>query len=221
MRVMYPNNPVPPPYQQPPQQQSPLPVDYLNQIAPQQTQKKMLNSMPKKIIFFLGIAIVLVLLLVIIVNVFTGGQKQANETLAARLTSTETIAKNSQKELKSSQLRSLNASLQAFFTNTNREAVDPLKKIDVNVAKLSKETTQKEAAYTAAINKRLEDARFNAVFDRTYAREMAYELANLQVMMTNAYNRTSSTSLKTFLDTTYKNLTPLQDGFAAFSDSIE
>jgi hypothetical protein len=218
---MYPNNPVPPPYQQPPQQQAPLPVDYLNQIAPQQQQRKMLNSMPKKILFFLGIAVFLVIILVIIINVFTGGQKRSVEELAARLTSTAAIAKNSQKELKSSQLRSLNAGLQTYFTNTTRESSTPFQAVGVNTAKLSSSINESETKITAATNKRLEDARFNAVFDRTYAREMAYQLGTLQVLFTQAYNGTNSASLKTYLDKSYKDLAPIQEGFADFSDSIE
>ena len=221
MKVMYPNNPVPPPYQQPPQQQTPLPVDYLNQIAPQQQQRKLLNSMPKKIIFFLGIAVVLVIILVIIVNAFAGGQKRNVEEIAARLTSTATIAKDSQKELKSSQLRSLNAGLQTYFTNTTRESTAPFQAAGVNAAKLSGGVNENEKKIIDATNKRLEDARFNAVFDRTYAREMAYQLATLQLMHTEAYNGSNSTSLKNFLDKSYRDLTPIQEGFDEFSDSIE
>jgi hypothetical protein len=219
---MYPNQPVPPPYQ-PPQQQPPtqpvLPVDYLNQIAPQVQQKKVLDSMPKKILFFLAIAVILVLILVIVVNAFTGSQRQAAEELAARLTSTEAIAKDAQSNLKSTQMRTLNTDLRTFFTNTNRDIADPFESVGVNTTRLSGSVTQNETQLSTEMTNRLEDARLNAIYDQTYAREMAYQLATLLAMMEEVYDTTGSTSLKEYLGDAYENLTPIQEGFASYNQA--
>ena len=72
---------------------------------------------------------------------------------------------------------------------------------------------------TAATEERLEDARLNAVFDRTYAREMEYQLATLLALMERVYSSTSSSSLKEYLEESYDNLEPLHEQFAAFDEA--
>jgi len=216
---MYPNQPpqtpfpqAPPPQQQPEQQ---VPVDYLNQIAPQAPKKSMFSFGIKQVVIGAVGLVVLMLILVGIVNTFAGGKKEALEQLSARLTSTETVAVDAQKNLKSSKLRSLNSNLKLYMTNTNRDIVTPLKSSDINVAKLSPKVVEAES--TTALSGRLEDARLNAVFDRTYAREMAYQLGTLLTLMQEIYNSTGNTELKTFLKSAYDNLKPTQESFTNFT----
>jgi len=208
---MYPNQP---PYGTPPPQQ-PLPTDYLNQIAPDSPKKPFFSFGLKQVIIGAVALIVLMLILVGIVNALTGGQKSSLQRLPARLAATEVIATDAQKNLKSSKLRSLNSNLKLYMTNTNRDIATPLLGAGVNTAKLSDSIIALES--TTELSARLEDARLNGVFDRTYAREMTYQLGTLMTLMTEIYNSTRNTELKTFLKTSYDSLKPTQESFANFS----
>jgi len=204
---MYPDQP-----QQSPQQ---TPYDYLNQIAPQAPKKSLLHLGLRQVII-LGVALVLVVIILsVIINAAVASKGTSLEHLSVRLTNTATIADNSQANLKSSKLRNLNSNLRIYMTNTNRDIAAPLKLAGIETKKINANIISQES--TKALTARLEDARLNAVFDRTYAREMAYQLGTTLTLMTQAYNSTKSTSTKTFLTTAYDSLKPTQEGFANFS----
>lgn len=185
-------------------------IDYLNQIAPQ-APKKQFDAKFRLIAIILGIATIVTILLVV-VSSFAGNSKNDMQQLAARLATTEKLATDAQKNLKSSELRSLNGSLKILLTNTNRDIAEPLKLNGITVAKLDKAIVAKENG--AKVIATLEDARLNATYDRTYAREMSYQLETIVLQMKELYASTSSQSLKTFLDTSYKNIQPLQKQFS-------
>lgn len=202
---MYPNTPQP----------NPTPVDYLNQIAPQTSKKKIFTFGPRSFIL-IGIAlVVLVIAVSIIVNVIINTQRHPLEQLSARLNATATVVNGAQTKLKSTQLRSLNSNLKIYLTNTNRDIADPLLSAGVNVTKLSASVTKDESS--DALTARLEDARLNAVYDRTYAREMAYQLATIVTLMKQIDSSTSNQKLKNFLDSAYTNLVPTQKAFEDFN----
>lgn len=206
---MYPN--------QQPQQPAPTPppIDYLNQIAPQQPKKPLFTFGIKQLIVIGVILVVLVIVIASVANSIASSKRGPLEHLAARLAATQTIAENAQPNLKSSELRSLNSNLKLYLTNTNRDVAAPLLSADIKVNKLSKDVLKDES--TAALAGRLEDARLNAVFDRTYAREMAYQLGTLMTLMNQIYNSTGNTQIKTFLQSAYSSLKPTQASFANFT----
>jgi uncharacterized protein (UPF0333 family) len=191
-----------------PQNQQQYSIDYLNQIAPQ-PKKSGLND--KKFLFLVGGG----LLVAIIVGIFilssgggSTGPKGKMQTLAARLLTLQTISNTAQKNIKSGKLRSANSSLTIFLTNANRDAVDPLAKNGVEIKGIDKKITAAEAG--TDLSGKLEDARLNAVFDRTYAREMGYQLDTVAVLMKDIYANTKSKSLKDFLVGTDNNLEPIK-----------
>lgn len=190
-------------------------IDYLNQIAPQ-APKKQFDPKMRLIAIILGVATIVTILLVIVTS-FTGGSKSDMQQLAARLATTEKLATDAQKNLKSSELRSLNGSLKILLTNTNRDIAEPLKNNGITVTKLDKAILAKEDG--AQMIAALEDARLNATYDRTYAREMSYQLETIVLQMKELYASTSSSSLKTFLDTSYKNIQPVQKQFSELNAS--
>jgi len=210
---MYPNQL--PPQQTPP----PTPVDYLNQIAPQQSKQSRFSGLPLKLALIGGILILVVIILAVTLNAVSSAQRTPVETLAGRLATTEKIVQESQKKLKSSQLRSVNSGLAIYFTNTNRDIATPLTNLGISAAKLSAGVTEKETATATAINTRLENARLNVDFDRTYAREMAYQLDTLLNVMQEVSDTTQSASMKTFVAGAYTNLQPAQQAFAEFSEA--
>ncbi|MBC7564991.1 hypothetical protein H7100_02035 [Candidatus Saccharibacteria bacterium] len=196
---------------------SSLPTDYLNQIAPQAPKKAMFSFGIKQILILgLGL-VVLVSILAIVVNSFAGGKQEPLERLSASLTSTQTVVDSAQPNLKSSELRSLNSNLKLYMTNTNRDIAAPLLSAGVGGKKISKSIAASES--TTDLSARLEDARLNAVFDRTYAREMAYKLGTLMTLMNQIYTSTGNAELKTFLESAYKNLKPTQESFANFTSA--
>jgi hypothetical protein len=188
----------------------------LDQIAPQTPKRPLFRlSGAKLILAIAGVLVVVVALLALVINLVTANQRQPLEQLSARLSATETIVTDAQKNLKSSELRSLNSSLKLFLTNTNRDITDPLRSAGVDIKKISKDTIAKESGDD--ISARLEDARLNAVYDRTYAREMAYQLETIITLMKQIYRSTGNQSLKSFLNTAYGNLEPTQQSFADFN----
>ena len=200
---------------QPQQSPPPAPYDYLNQIAPQAPKKSPFSFGIKQAVLIGAALVILMIILVSVLNIFTTGKKEPYERLSARLNSTATIVDDSQKSLKSSKLRSLNSNLRIYMTNTTRDITTPLTNVDIDMKKLDKNIIAEES--TTALAARLEDARLNAVFHRTYAREMAYQLGNLMTLMKEIYNSTNSTSMKEFTKSSYDNLESTQAAFANFS----
>jgi hypothetical protein len=205
---MYPEQP--PVAPQPP---APSP-EYLNQIAPQAPKTLPFKFGPKLLIIIAAILVVLIIIVSITVNMIIGSQRQPLQQLAARLTTTETIANDAQPNLKSSQLRSLNSNLEIYLTNTNRDIGKPLLSGGVNTAKLPESILTKESG--DALSTTLEDARLNAVFDRTYAREMTYVLGSTLALMKQVRSSTSSTELRTFLDSALTDLALIHESFSSF-----
>lgn len=197
-----------------PEQQPPdYSIDYLNRIAPQ-PQKTSLFGKPK-LLFILLSALLVVIIFALIAARVVHQSPNSLQVLAARLNSTEKIASDAQSNLQSSQLRSLNSSLKIFLANANRDIVAPLASNGVNTAKLDKSIVASESG--ADLSAKLEDARLNAVYDRTYAREMAYRLDTIILLMKQIETGTHSQSLQSFLQTSTQNLTPIQKQFADFN----
>lgn len=193
------------------------PVDYLDQIAPVAPKKRFFNlSGP---VFMGAIAVgVVILICAVFITASTLSESKTTTKLAARLVVVEKIAKSSTEKIKSSQLRAINSELKTFLTNTIRD-IDPLLVRENTKIKELPKSLLNSNSDTELIN-RLEDARLNAIFDRTYTREMAYELNNIMNLMQNINKNTGSKSLKSFISDAYKNLSPIQNQFAEF-ESVE
>jgi uncharacterized protein YpmB len=188
-------------------------IDYLNQIAPAAKKPGMSNKL-MIIIISLGVALVLIVGLMVFSS-SSAGPTQDMETLAARLQTLQTISDSSQKTIKSSNLRSTNSTLTLFLTNANRDIVTPLAKNQVDVKKLSKTIVAAENG--SKLTATLENARLNAVYDGTYAREMSYQLATVVALMKKIYTSSSSKSMKDFLNSTDSNLQPIKNQFDTFN----
>jgi hypothetical protein len=201
---------------QPPVAPTP-PPDYLNQIAPQQPKHPNFVIGPKLIALIAGALVIIVIIIAVVINVLVSNARQPLQRLSARLTSTSTVVSGAQGTLKSSQLRSLNSSLSLYLTDINRDISTPLTSAGVDVAKIDDKITAQESS--ATLTERLEDARLNAIYDRTYAREMAYRLDTLITLMKQIIASTNNSRLKTFLEATYPKLEPTQEAFADFNEA--
>lgn len=195
-------------------QKQALDVDYLNNIATQPVKKLNLNRR-QLVIGGAILSVVVFFITILAVAALSGTSDQPLQRLAARLQTTEKIVGDAQSKLKSTELRTLNSNLKIFLTNTNRDIVAPLADENINTAKLEKTIVTAEAG--TDITGRLEDARLNAVFDRTYARELSYQLETITTLIEQIKSSTSSQNLETFLDNTSLNLQPTQKAFAEFN----
>lgn len=196
-----------------------LPPNYLDDIAPQ-TQKAPFMANKLRLLIFGGIiAIVIVLIGVAVSGAITNSRKQPWEQLAARVAATTEVVNSSEGKIKNSQLRSINSNLKISLTNTQRDLAAPLATANVDAKKLSKSVAAEESS--VGMIERLEDARLNAKYDSTYAREMNYQLSNLLTVLSQLYNGSKNAANKEFLKTTYDNLQPVQKSIAEFSASNE
>lgn len=204
---MFPEQPQPTP--------TPPPANYLDQIAPKKPTKNLFKFGLPLVLMIGGGLIIIVAIISIVLNMVYTSKREPIEHMAARLATTETIASDAQSKIKSSKLRSLNSNLSLYLANTNRDISEPLLGSKVDPAKISQKIKDEESG--SAITDRLEDARLNSVYDRVYANEMSYQLANLINLMKEIYATTSNEELKELLRTTYANLEPTQEAFSDFN----
>lgn len=188
-------------------------IDYLNQIAPQAPKKNRLSR--RQLIIIAIIGFIILLTVAVIAMAAANSNVDPAKQLAARLQSTEKIVGDAQVNLKSTELRSLNSNLKIYLTNTNHDIAAPLLEEGVDVAKLDKKIVASEAG--TDITNKLEDARLNAVYDRTYAREITYQLGTIVALMRQINQSTNNKDLKDFLNNAYTNLEPTQQQFANFN----
>jgi hypothetical protein len=199
---MQPNNP----YQQPQ-----VPSDYLDQISSAQPVKT-LNPF---VLWGLIGGLLIVAIVAVSLILSAGGDSSASLTsTAARFAALQDTTDDAQENLQNSDLRTLNSSLTLVLTNTNRDLAGPLKEQDIKLKDKKNKTISAVTADFEALENRLEDARLNAVFDRTYAREMTFQLKTLQSDMAVLYKKTNSSSLRTALQTADANLDPIVEGFS-------
>lgn len=195
------------------------PLDYLNQISPQTPKSSPFKLTMKTVIIGAIILIILVCIIAAIASSASGGRKTPWQQLSARLTTTQTIAADATTKLKSSELRSLNSDIKLYLTNTQRDLAIPLGKMSVDAAKLPPAILAKESG--TGITERLENARLNAKFDSTYAREMSYQLATIMALYQKLFSQSSSADTKNFLSNAFTNIKSKQESLAAFSTTSE
>jgi hypothetical protein len=194
--------------------QNEYPIDYLNQIAPEQ-KKPLMNSKIVLVIVGIGAILAAVVGFLLLVNSGGASDSQKLQTLSARMQTLEKISKSAEKNIKSSALRSTNSTLSLFLTNANRDIVTPLKNNSIKATNLDKTIVKKEDG--AKVITTLENARLNAIYDRTYAREMSFQLDTVASLMKQIYTTTKSKSLKDFLLSTDTNLKPIRTQLADFN----
>lgn len=181
-----------------------LPSDYLDQIAPKAQKSSFLNGKMRQIAIIGAALVVLVIIASIFTSISSGGQKDNWSRLSLRIDATNEIVTDANKNIKSNKLRVINTEIKLFLTNLNRDIQDPLATVGVNTEKIS-QSLQKEVSVSTALAN-LEEARLNDVYDRTYAREMTYQLAQLLTDLQKVYNGSKNEDNKKFLEESYTSL---------------
>ena len=204
---MQPNTPM----QEPPQS----PMDYLNQISTP-TPQKTLNP----IVLWAAIGSVIVIAIVVFMMVLSSGTGNNDRitTIAAQLNALKTVSKDATENIQGSDLRTLNSNFSLTMTNVTRDMTDTVTTLggstDENNSKVVVVTND-----TKAMTDRLEDARLNSTYDRTYAREMAYYLKKLHTEMSELYTSTQSESAHTFLKKADSDISSFTESFANYNGS--
>lgn len=190
------------------------PIDYLEQIAPKQKAKFGFSRMQIAIaggvllLGFLGFAIV----------TLTQGSKPnigaMSQQVATKIATTAHITKESRKNLKSRELDTISSNLNIQLTNAGTGLTDAFAKVGVNIGN-AKDATQDDTS--VEVLEKLEEAQLNSVFDRTYAREISYRLTTILLQLKAIYDMSQNDELRSYLDTTYKNLEPFQKQLEAYN----
>lgn len=195
------------------------PLDYLNQIAPS-APKRPLFQLNIKTILLLGVVLIVIIAGISAISGLIGdSQTKPWMHLSAKLTTTQDIVTEASGNIKNGQLKSTNSDLKLYLANTTRDIETPLTNLGINTKKLSSDVLAAESS--EAVLARLEDARLNAKFDSTYAREMTYQLANVLTLLQQLHQSSGKAETKAFLQTAYNSLVPLQQKVANFSASNE
>lgn len=196
--------------------QSSYSIDYLNQIAPKEKRSFKNDKM------FFGI-IGGGLLLALIVGAMALSKAGSGptvtiqlENLTAQLITLQKIATKANTTIQSDTLQSINANLAIQLTNANQAIGVPLKNNNVNAAAIPASITAANAD-TDLVSK-LTDAQLNAVFDRVYSTNMAYEVDAVLIQMRSIEKQTTSKSLKSFIDSTTSNLQPIETQLQNFAN---
>lgn len=195
------------------------PLDYLNQIAPEAPKRPLFTLNMRTIILGALIAVIVIIIIAAVSGALVSARKEPWERLSARLDATATAVDSSSREIKNSQLRSLNSDIKLYITNTKRDLATPLTRAGVDANKLSNSIVTQENS--TGMMQRLEDGRLNAKYDSTYAREMSYQLALLLSLLQKLYASSGNSETKTILETAYKNLEPTYTTISNFSASNE
>lgn len=221
---MYPQDPNQQPGEQPTQPQpQPQPnqgysIDYLDQISPPVKTSRVAS--PK---FFFGIIAGLVALLLVVGGLMLLSNRASpmdkSTDMLLRMQTLEKVARIQHGHLRDGQLRATNSSYLLFLANAIRDIKEPLQTAGVTTSQLPKDQRDLEKSIENELNTQFDEARLNVILDRTYAREMNYQLEILHGMMISVYNSTDNPVLTEYLETTENNLGQVSDGFSAFSGS--
>ena len=204
---MYPNQPqVPPP---------PTSPTYLDQIAAQPTQA----TMKPWVLWSLIGGVILLVIIVGMMVMSAGGPSQTDrlKSFIYRVNALQKLADDNAKNIQDSKLLAENAQMSSILTGVSQQSATPL--ANNGIKKLPEEPKNSPvAAEYAKLATTLDNARLNVVFDRTYSREVTYQLRTLRADITILLKHSRSTSLTTYLKASDANLKPLETEFADFND---
>ena len=214
---MDPNNQQP--YQQPnqPPQQG-YSIDYLDQIAP----KKPSVSGPKKILFIAGGVIALLVTILVVGLLFTSGTKSTGQVaidLSAQLDTLRDISKEQQNNLRNNVLRNYNGSLTLQLTNASTDLKAALEAEGIDAEKLSKEQQAAQELFKTELDEKFENASLNIQLDRTYAREIAYQLNVIDSMIASVGERANNELITEFVQDNKLNLQAIAKNFNEFNSA--
>lgn len=205
------------PSQQLPQPEPEYGLDYLNQISAPPPRARL----PNPIVLFSIIGVGLLAIVGFALLIFNTGPNDVDKAAALniRLKTLQQLASSAQPNLRDNSLRSTNAAFSLYLSNTLRDINAPITAMGAGSESAAKSINTTEVPYTEEIKTEFEEAKLNVMFDRTYAREMAYQIGVLRNMMSGVYKTTTSVSLKQALETSDASFEQSLKSFESFAGS--
>lgn len=202
--------------------------DYLNQITESSKPKKVKSSggfssfLSSKYVKW-GAIFVVVLIVIMIFGSILGSKPSLESKFTAlklQLDRTVSTIDTYQPMVKSSDLRSLSASLKSVFSSTSTQLSAYLVSNYAFDEKKVNENLVLEADTNAeALNNDLFEAKINGRLDRTYAHKMAIEIYTVMSSEAGIINSSSDDSIKSILKTSYDSLNNLYPSFNDYSET--
>jgi hypothetical protein len=202
--------------------------DYLKQIsakplkAAAASQNKFLSPFMIKLIACGLIAIVLLIVVMNLLGQSGARAKALTETIYTRMS---LLSRNGGpidsygKQLYSSDLRALSSTLKTNLVNSARDLEILMPDISLNPNQVSKTVTANEEAYLTEYTSMLENARLNALLDRTYSSTTTLVISQLLTEINELLARNENRALEDLLQRTRTNFEQLRIHFQEFTDS--
>lgn len=199
-------------------------LEYLNQISAG-VPKPVANTgfFDKKMKLIVSILAGAILLLVVLVATMSSSstpETTAPSELArlyARANDLTATINEYNGSVRSSSLRSTGASFSTLLAEISNSTSTYLTNYGVDPG--GAVATGDDAALITELNSSLKNARLNGLLDRNYASEMYYQIRYLLVIEESVYNKTSDSSLKSYLESSSDSLSRLGNTFYNFSES--
>ena len=199
---------------------------YLNEISASNRPVKNPAAAPKSLKTATIVKIVaagaVLFFLLMAVGALVGNLKGKTDSLLKQLylrtTNMGTIMEDYNRDLKSSDLRSLAASLAGTLTNATNQLAGVMGAEDPEDAAPDAATTEEETAVLNELNTSLTNARLNGILDRAYANLVGLQVSLIMSMISELEARTDDAELLKVLGTYRGNLEVLHQGFEAYDD---
>ena len=199
---------------------------YLNEISASNRPVKNPVAAPKSLKTATIVKIVaagaVLFFLLMAVGALVGNLKGKTDSLLKQLylrtTNMSTIMEDYNRDLKSSDLRSLAASLAGTLTNATNQLAGVMGAEDPEDAAPDAVTTEEETAVLNELNTSLTNARLNGILDRAYANLVGLQVSLIMSMISELEARTDDAELLKVLSTYRGNLEVLHQGFEAYDD---
>lgn len=199
---------------------------YLNEISASNRPVKNPAAAPKSLKTATIVKIVaagaVLFFLLMAVGALVGNLKGKTDSLLKQLylrtTNMSMIMEDYNRYLKSSDLRSLAASLAGTLTNATNQLAGVMGAEDPEDAAPDAATTEEETAVLNELNTSLTNARLNGILDRAYANLVGLQVSLIMSMISELEARTDDAGLLKVLSTYRGNLEVLYQGFEAYDD---
>ena len=175
-------------------------------------------------LFMAGIVCVVVLIGTIILGAILsgakGGEKNSLIELKLNIDNTSNVIRDYQSRIKSSILRSSNASLLSILSNTSRDVTNYLtEKFSFKEKDIEKDITEEAQLHKDGLEADLFEARINGNLDRVFTYRITYEISEIMNKEGQIYNSTSNEELKSILSSSYSSLENLYNDYNSFSET--
>ena len=199
---------------------------YLNEIAasnrpvqnPAAAPQKMRGATVIKIVAIGVVAFVMLMAVGALIGSLQGKTENLTKQLYLRTTNLSTVMQDYNKELKSSDLRTLGASLAGALTNATTQLTSYIGGEDAEERAPDAKTVEEETAVLEELTASLTNARLNGILDRAYANLVGLQVSLIMSMISELEARTDDAELLEVLSTYRGNLEVLHQGFEAYDD---